>query len=326
MDVVVAGLIACYFEARSRRKPAPDPRQANQKGLTPPASSATHNPESQRASPPGRHHSVTVGGIIPESRATSYRLYPGGFVVIGSKSAKSRVIWWVTPDPVRVTSEAALTGAIEAEGLLGQAVIISDDAGQFRVGDHALCWVHAERLVHKLVPANDKQSNAVKVAKGMIWWFYRRLKAYKRAPSARNKQASCACNSIASSSAAPAMRRSTVCSSASSGEKTNFCACSKERKSRSTPTPRKTTSAPSSPSAKSPAERQRKGPPSPRRHARPRQDLQETQNPLLRLSRRPSRHPWPRHPQPRDPRQPRPKLTNRPESAPVTRHGLKPLI
>src|SRR5208283_2139771 len=51
-------------------------------------------------------------------------------------------------------------------------------------GDHALCWVHAERLVHKLVPANDKQSNAVKVARRMIWWFYRRLKAYKRAPSA----------------------------------------------------------------------------------------------------------------------------------------------
>jgi hypothetical protein len=60
----------------------------------------------------------------------------------------------VTPDPVRATSEAALWGAIEAEGLLGQAVIVSDDDGQFRVGDHALCWVHAERLVHKLIPAN----------------------------------------------------------------------------------------------------------------------------------------------------------------------------
>jgi Transposase IS66 family len=88
-----------------------------------------------------------------------------------------------TPDPVRATSEAALWGAIEAEGLLGHAVIVSDDAGQFRLGDHALCWVHAERLVHKLVPANDKQSNAVEVARRMIWWFYRRLKDYKRAPS-----------------------------------------------------------------------------------------------------------------------------------------------
>ena len=44
----------------------------------------------------------------------------------------------VTPDPVWATSEAVLWGAIEAEGLLGQAVIVSDDAGQFRLGDHAL--------------------------------------------------------------------------------------------------------------------------------------------------------------------------------------------
>src|SRR5271165_725345 len=89
----------------------------------------------------------------------------------------------VTPDPVRATSEAALWGAIKDQGLLGQAVIVSDDAGQFRLGDHALCWVHAERLVHKLIPANDKQSNAVEVARRMIWWFYRRLKEYKLAPS-----------------------------------------------------------------------------------------------------------------------------------------------
>ena len=89
----------------------------------------------------------------------------------------------VSPDPARAASEAALWGAIEAEGLLGQAVIVSDDAGQFRVGKHALCWVHAERLVHKLVPANDKQSNAIEIARRMIWWFYERLKEYKRAPT-----------------------------------------------------------------------------------------------------------------------------------------------
>ena len=141
----------------------------------------------------------------------------------------------VAPDPVRVASEAALWGAIEAEGLLGGAVIVSDDAGQFRIGEHALCWVHAERLIHKLVPANDKQSNVVKVAKRMIGWLYRRLKAYKRAP---NKRASCARNSIASSGAAPVMRRSIVCSSVCSRARMNFCACSKDRKSRSTPTRR----------------------------------------------------------------------------------------
>jgi hypothetical protein len=46
---------------------------------------------------------------------------------------------------------------------------------------HALCWIHAERLVHKLVPANDKQRNAIEIAKRMIWWFYRALKQYKLA-------------------------------------------------------------------------------------------------------------------------------------------------
>ena len=49
----------------------------------------------------------------------------------------------VTPDPVRVTSEAALTGAIEAEGLLGQAVIISDDAG--RISRRRPCAVLGSR-------------------------------------------------------------------------------------------------------------------------------------------------------------------------------------
>ena len=90
----------------------------------------------------------------------------------------------VTPDPVLIASEGALWGAIHYQGLLPDTVIVSDDAGQFRVGAHALCWIHAERLVHKLVPGNDKQRNAIEVAKRMIWWFYRALKDYKLAPSA----------------------------------------------------------------------------------------------------------------------------------------------
>jgi hypothetical protein len=89
----------------------------------------------------------------------------------------------VTPDPVQIASEGALWGAIRHQGLLPDTVIVSDDAGQFRIGVHALCWVHAERLVHKLIPANDKQRNAIEVAKRMIWWFYGSLKEYKVVPS-----------------------------------------------------------------------------------------------------------------------------------------------
>ena len=95
----------------------------------------------------------------------------------------------VAPDPVLIASEAALWGAIRHQGLLQDAVIVSDGAGQFRVGVHALCWVHAERLIHKLVPANDRQRNAIEAARRMIWWFYRALKDYKRAPSADQAQA-----------------------------------------------------------------------------------------------------------------------------------------
>ena len=94
----------------------------------------------------------------------------------------------VLPDPVLIASEAALWGAIHHQGLWQDTVIVSDDAGQFRLGVHALCWVHAERLVHKLIPANDKQRNAVEVAKRMIWWFYRSLKEYKLALSPQQAQ------------------------------------------------------------------------------------------------------------------------------------------
>jgi len=48
----------------------------------------------------------------------------------------------VAPDPVLIASEGALWGAICHQGLLEHTVIVSDDAGQFRVGVHALCWVH----------------------------------------------------------------------------------------------------------------------------------------------------------------------------------------
>jgi hypothetical protein len=86
-------------------------------------------------------------------------------------------------DSYRLASEAALWGAIRAQGRLEATVIVSDEAGQFRVGDHALCWVHAERLVQKLIPANALQENAIEVFKRMVWWFYGRLKAFKAAPS-----------------------------------------------------------------------------------------------------------------------------------------------
>jgi hypothetical protein len=78
----------------------------------------------------------------------------------------------VTPDPVPISTKGAVWGAIRYDDLLTGTVIVSDDAGQFRAGARALCWVHAERLVHKLVPATPDQRRAVEVIRALIWWFY----------------------------------------------------------------------------------------------------------------------------------------------------------
>jgi Transposase IS66 family len=95
----------------------------------------------------------------------------------------------VTPDPVKIATEGALWGSIQAHGFLKDTVILSDDAGQFDVGRHALCWVHAERLVHKLDAFTDLHYAAQQRVRSLIWWFYRDLKAYRCDPTSPHKAA-----------------------------------------------------------------------------------------------------------------------------------------
>ena len=93
----------------------------------------------------------------------------------------------VTPDPVQIASEGALWGSVQAHGFLRETVVVSDDAGQFAVGRHGLCWVHAERLVHKLDTFTDLHRAAQERIRALIWWFYADLKAYRAAPTARRR-------------------------------------------------------------------------------------------------------------------------------------------
>ena len=93
----------------------------------------------------------------------------------------------ITPDPVKIATEGAVWGSIKAHGLLPDTVILSDDAGQFALDRHALCWVHAERLVHKLGTFTDRQHAAQQFMRTLIWWFYADLKAYKHDPCRRRK-------------------------------------------------------------------------------------------------------------------------------------------
>ena len=93
----------------------------------------------------------------------------------------------VHPDPVRIATEGALWGSLAAQGLLRGTVIVSDGAGQFDVGDHALCWVHAERLVHKLDAFTADRQVVKEAIRDRIWTFCADLKAYARAPTCAAK-------------------------------------------------------------------------------------------------------------------------------------------
>jgi hypothetical protein len=66
--------------------------------------------------------------------------------------------------------------------------IISDGAGQFNVLIHGLCWVHAERLVHKLLPLNDQHREDIARVRSDIWSLYADLKDYKRHATLKRKR------------------------------------------------------------------------------------------------------------------------------------------
>ena len=82
----------------------------------------------------------------------------------------------------RIATEGALLGGLIDKGFSLDLVIVSDGAGQFAILLHALCWVHAERLVHKLIPNNERQREEQERVRGEIWDLYRDLKRYQADP------------------------------------------------------------------------------------------------------------------------------------------------
>jgi len=46
----------------------------------------------------------------------------------------------------RIATEGALLSSLSGLRIAGNIAIVSDDAGQFNVLTHGLCWVHAEIL------------------------------------------------------------------------------------------------------------------------------------------------------------------------------------
>ena len=68
---------------------------------------------------------------------------------------------------------ASLNCATPTPEALEGVVIVSDGAGQFRTAEHALCWVHAERLIHKLDTVCKAHVQAKERIRARIWRLYR---------------------------------------------------------------------------------------------------------------------------------------------------------
>ena len=98
---------------------------------------------------------------------------------------QSALMQWgiLLPRHVKIATEGALIGSLVAHGWNSNLAIVSDDAGQFNVFLHGLCWIHAERTLSKLVGVNDNQRAALEAKRSEVWDFYDDLKSYKRAPT-----------------------------------------------------------------------------------------------------------------------------------------------
>jgi len=81
---------------------------------------------------------------------------------------------------IRIATEGALLGTLIASGFPPDLVIISDDAGQFNVLLHALCWIHGERVFQRILPLNDIHTKEFNWVHSQIWEIYSDLKRYKR--------------------------------------------------------------------------------------------------------------------------------------------------
>jgi hypothetical protein len=83
---------------------------------------------------------------------------------------------------IQIATEGALIGSIIEHGISRNLIIVSDDAGQFNILLHALCWIHAERSINKITPVSDQGKEELEQVRQRLWQFYADLKAYKVDP------------------------------------------------------------------------------------------------------------------------------------------------
>ncbi len=124
------------------------------------------------------------------SPAVRKKLKEGGHSFIDEKSWKTHLasLDIHRPRHIQIATESALTGSILHHGFSLETVIMSDDAGQFNIFRHALCWVHIKRNISKLIGEDGKRAEAIALIRGQLWNLYEKLKIYKENPGERKKK------------------------------------------------------------------------------------------------------------------------------------------
>jgi hypothetical protein len=84
---------------------------------------------------------------------------------------------------IRFLTEAALYASVIANGIPRNLGVHSDDARQFDVFYHSLCWIHEERHYRKLIMTSDDARADLERVRDQIWAIYQALKRYKESPS-----------------------------------------------------------------------------------------------------------------------------------------------
>ena len=133
-------------------------------------------------------------GLSLELRARLASATWKGTRIFSSDKAWERqlVAWKIRSDePRRIVTEAALFGTLMHYDLYVGQPLVSDDAGQFKISGllHALCWLHAERSIRKLVPLSPREQQAVDGVRDTVWTYYQRLRAYRESPTPQRKAA-----------------------------------------------------------------------------------------------------------------------------------------
>jgi len=93
------------------------------------------------------------------------------------------------PQHIKLADEGALIANAFQHGFNKEIKILSDDAGQFDIPllYHALCWIHAERLIKKLIPVTELNRKAYNEVITSIWDYYDLLKKYQQQPDIDQK-------------------------------------------------------------------------------------------------------------------------------------------